>query len=159
MTAETAAAVLGGVVVAVVGGGAWFSVTSAVRGPRWALARTSMLAWAGAALIVVGLVAWVVTDHAWLGLAVLYMGAMVLLTGRLLRRMLQRMDGLGGLDDIGPGVRETVIRRAKLGLISGGVAFLAGGFVAEGTLSVIMLGIAGALALNWLGLQLTATRA
>ncbi len=158
MTSETAATVLGALVVGVVGGGAWFSVTSAVRGPRWALSRSSLLAIAGVVLGVVGSGLWLLGGQPWLGLATVYMGMMVLLMGRLLRRMLQRMNLVGGLDDVGTVVRAAVIRKAKFGLLVGGVAFLAGGLLVEGTLSLIMLGIAVALGLNWVGLRLVATR-
>jgi hypothetical protein len=154
MSPDAAVAVFGGIVVAVVGGAAWFSVRSAVRGPRWALARAPIARAAGVVLLVLGIGLWMFGGQPWLGLATVYLAAMVLLMGFLLRRSLSRVEALGALDDVSAGVRADVLRRAKLGLAAGGAAFLVGGVSIDGTLSLIMFGIAAVLGLNWLGLQL-----
>lgn len=158
MNPDAAVTVLGGIVVAVVGGGAWFSVRSAVLGPRWALARAPLVGRAGIVLLVMGLGLWLFGGQPWLGPATVYLGAMVLVMGRMLRKSLMRVENLGGLDDVSAGVRDNVIRRAKLGLVVGGLAFLVGGISIDGTLSLIMVGIAVVLGLNWVGLQLARSR-
>lgn len=154
MSVDAAVAVFGAIVVAVVGGAAWFSVRSAVLGPRWALARAPIARAAGVVLLVLGFGLWLFGGQGWLGLATVYLAAMVLLMGFLLRRSLSRVEALGALDDVSAGVRADVIRRAKLGLVVGAAAFLVVGVSIDGTLSLIMYGVATVLGLNWLGLQL-----
>lgn len=158
MTPEAAVAGFGAIVVALVGGAAWFSVRSAVLGPRWALARVVLVGRAGIGLLVLGLGLWMFGGQGWLGLATVYLGSMVLLMGRILRTSLSRVETLGGLDGVSAGVRDRVIGRAKMGLVVGSVTFLIAGMSIDGTPSSIMFGIAAVLGLNWVGLQSARSR-
>lgn len=158
MTTDRAVGVLGTVMVLLVGGGAWFSVRSAVAGPRWALLRTRPMTAMGVGLIGLGIATTALDAPMWLVSALVYVGMMVVLLAWVLRRSLTRVAQVGGLDEIDPTVRLRVIRRARVGLM---VAAILSGVAAvslAGTASHTLVGIAAVLALNWLGLGLSKDR-
>ncbi len=152
MTSDQAVGALGVVVVALVGGGAWFSVRSAVVGPRWALGRTRAMMVGGWGLSALGIAATGLDAPPWLAAALVYVGVMVVLLAWVLRRILTRVAEVGGLDEIDPVVRLKVIRRARTGLMVAAILSGVAAAALAGVASHMLAGIAVVLALNWLGL-------
>jgi uncharacterized membrane protein YhdT len=154
MTTDAALAVSGGVMVVIVGGGAWFSTRSAVRGPLWALERVGLLRSFGWFIAAGGLMLSVVTTPRWMGLSVLYLGVIVVVLAGLVGRSLKRVAAFGGLDGLPIASRDALIGRARTGLMIGAGGFGVLAVLAEGVVALTMAGIGVALFANWLGLRL-----
>lgn len=97
----TSSAIVGAVAVLVVGWGVWLSIGSSRRGPGWAhslLVAWRLLPWA---LGMVGIVALVVVQPLWMGVAIIYI-AMV--SGYLMRAVRRNLDAVretyGEFDEI-----------------------------------------------------------
>ncbi len=157
MTSESAVGVIGGTMVLMVAGGAWFSTMSAVRGPRWSLGHIRALRSGGLTIAAVGLVLAVMVQPRWLGLSILYLAGVVAFLAWALGRSLARMDAVGALDDFDEDGRSTVIKRAKIGLLVGSLAFAAFATVLTGVLAFTMTALSLALLANWIGLRLVST--
>lgn len=90
------------VVAAVIAWGAWFSSRSARHGPGWALMqleRWRPMAWSLAGL---GVVSAVAVDPIWLGVAILYVGAVTGWLTRTVRRRLEEFRNTYGEFDFAP---------------------------------------------------------
>lgn len=153
MTPEDALAVLGGTMVVMVGGGAWYSTMSAVKGPRWSLQRIGSLRFGGWVIGIAGFLLTVLAKPRWLGLSLLYLAVIVFVLGILLGRSLGRLEAVGALDEIGRAGRESVIVRARVGLVVSSLAFAGLAALVNGVLALIMAAIALALLANWIGLR------
>lgn len=127
--------------VGIVAGGAWFSTRSAVLGPNWAASRTGAVRLAGIATVVLGAMLLAVEPR-WLGIAVVYLGLMVLVTGFAMRGAFSKLAVAGGFDELSASGQARIIAKAKTGLAFGSVGFLASGALVRGIAGTVMVIIA-----------------
>lgn len=115
------AALVGVAAMIVVGWGAWLSIGSSRNGPDWAhsvLVRWRRLPWLAAA---VGVVLAVVVAPVWVGVSVVYIGAVTGWLMRTVRRSLDRVRLVYGGFDAPAATSASVSTRAVTWLLVGSV--------------------------------------
>ncbi len=119
---DDATLVSGALVVLAAGWASMVSVRSAVLGPRWTLIHLQRARWGALVATAMGLVAALVLRPLWVGLVAVYVPVAVVALVSMMRRSLQRLDRVGGLDPLPAEAIAGVILRARRSLtVAGGV--------------------------------------
>jgi len=100
-------------VVFVAGWGSYLSLRSAILGPAWARDHLAVARRIGTAGVVLGAVVTAALRPVWVGIALLYVGAAVLLMIVMVRRSLVRLAEAGGLDALPYERRLAIVTRAR----------------------------------------------
>ena len=148
LTPTAAIAVVIAVMSAVAAWGAYLSIRSMERGPAWASDHLGGALVGGALLAVIGVVGTLTIGPIWVGAAVVYLGAVVMLLTWTLRSSLRRAAALGIDGTLAPAERRDVLARAARGLLmAAGMVFLlaVADFTVRGIPAVFDLVLVGAL--------------
>jgi hypothetical protein len=140
--------------VGVVGWGATVSSRTAGSGPGWALTHLSRATPVFALLAGVGLLATFFVGPRWVGLTVVYIGAVAWWLAAGMRRSLYRVHSAGGFEQISPGFRTGLIGRTRAGLAAGAAAAVIGAATVPSSVVRVALGaVAAVLLANIYGLR------
>lgn len=145
LSTDQAVAVVAAAVALAAVWGAALSIRSIIRGPGWAQTSLRHSVAGGGGVVAAGLISVLFVSPIWVGLAVVYIGAVIAWLSWVVWRSLRRATALGVSDPLPDDRKADVLDRLARGLLGGGVVLAVVGIWYSGS-AAWFIGLLGVLA-------------